>query len=1706
MSRRGGRSGGGGGSGGADFIPVSDAEMAKLRRSSCVWKYVTLGQPVGSWEKMHGDRKLRCNLCKHLWQGNQSKAARHFCQLKKCRVAQFDVLVDIRNGTDYRFDDRHLASIRTYMEEHGIRDSRAVAGGCTGADPCTAGRDDVQDVLDEMEEREGVELPGEEVVMTSRGEDPEIRKGKRPMGETDQAAIRPGKRVRQSKIDEVYTADKQSVFNNKFLQWIYDAGIPFNSFRRQSWREIRKAADQLPREVRMRFPAFKEIAGATGALLYPTICHDGSVQETDAIVFRRWKAKDVIALCTDSASNYTAAARLLAVGPDPVVRRITWLPCSTHVCNLMLSDIGTRVGWAVDTIIRGRAMVRFIKSHSAALALYKKKNPRVSLVQPVETRFASVFMMLTCLLGRRDSLEAMLHDDAWASIPLQRRVLPQARWVCLQIRDGEFWRYVEFLILVMEPIHQLLRRMDKGGMMMSIVYEWSRHLVQLLTKLDVVPTDLLSPTTEQVYFTYGGGSVGHAPRTSVITDDVAGGAQGSATRHPPAGRGRGAVARDVHPRVRRVLGVASSDEDEGVAPHADRLRDRRFDPSHHSREHSEQLRRSHRLAERSIPASQQPQDISVTEGTPSHSGPAQAATSSLRTSDFDIAGSHGGSPVLRYRVHDRPDYSTDVRETEETVKERDARLDREEEVRLQSMAQWEGREAYEAEQRRQRELETIGAGPPSSVGRMPTSDTMQPPSGPSHVVGGGADTCGFPAGCGGQADVPCEGGPVGGVETVQSDTGAESSDDGEECAAAEGIVGDVVIGICAAGTDGGTHGGEEGMVDEGSVPLPQEELVDEGSVPLPQEELVDEGRGVGGRGECSFASGGVGGRGECSFASRGVGGRAECSFFALGGVGRGRLALPEKEFVDEGNVPDEELVDEGVAVDAGHSAPSVRDGVIRGHVEEEGAAIDMSLTIIVRPPSVRDVKRGGHIDAGGPGCFSTGGHFGEMPRWDGGEPGECTPTPLHPEQLERLGTEEPFPFTGGHPSPPPWAPVSPMWTGSSQSDIRERESLERQAAVFSSGHGSSHAQPLTRPQGRYAVEVVPGRKPSGERKPFGERKPSGETIVAGRRDDVPVVDHTDKFWMLDWVGDIGQPSSGLVLYVVIKENIVQAGGLVRWTGQNAPFATFELTMVLNGRGERIPSVKHVALRWAKDAGFGKSLVDVFNPPGTAEVKLPDVVDVLGFFESNVIVGEEPVVHPEDRISEPKCVLSKTVETGPSITIRNTPPGPKAGQIGEKGPCRGLVVPSAPMKTRPTATKAPVALGSRPRYVVATLGPLPLVGQQRYDYTVPSRAVEAHEYFEDEDEENIEEYSKRARGQEQYAAGVGGMTRHPGETSKVIGQGEDSEHTVSELGGEVGLAGGYGSSYEGCEGAVAGHTDAAGLAERKRKHRHERRNLMDSKRSRQEAVGKRQLKILPVDEAVQRTRETEAVMKKKQQPKKRKAKGGVMEKTFVFSAEQPQSAEEAKGKTVTRPPSLRNVSSVTSSSVLSKGFFLELDERGNQCPDMEFIFVQFDRILDIPDGEFRYNQRYLVQQTIDDIHDAMVTSGEAAIRERTTGAAGVNVCILYEKPVLLLVALRDTLHTDASGRSVRARRVLPDEFDLESVNKYYYYPLSGQHNMMAARRCFVERPDIAQELRLDRWIARPVYYPEKSMDNYGTLSTFQNAKDKWNTPPHQIVVI
>ncbi|GBG67078.1 hypothetical protein CBR_g78859 [Chara braunii] len=219
---------------------------------------------------MHGDRKLRCNFCNHVGQGNATKVARHFTQPKYCKIAGMRVLADIWNNTGYTFVEKTARQVQRWMADEGIRDTRSTTGGQRPrADE--AETDEMQDFLDAQEGGEGrvgeagmrdeaagrcePDLPGEEVVMTSRTDGtagrgarasrPELeraRREKRKVGEED-VDVRDTareKRARQTTIDELYAKEKLSEFTDTWLKWIYEKGLSFNAFRGSEFQRMER--------------------------------------------------------------------------------------------------------------------------------------------------------------------------------------------------------------------------------------------------------------------------------------------------------------------------------------------------------------------------------------------------------------------------------------------------------------------------------------------------------------------------------------------------------------------------------------------------------------------------------------------------------------------------------------------------------------------------------------------------------------------------------------------------------------------------------------------------------------------------------------------------------------------------------------------------------------------------------------------------------------------------------------------------------------------------------------------------------------------------------------------------------------------------------------------------------------------------------------------------------------------------------------------------------------------------------------------------------------------------------------------------------------------------------------------------------------------------------------------------------------------------
>ncbi|GBG86466.1 hypothetical protein CBR_g41461 [Chara braunii] len=494
------------------FLPVKDDDQREAIRLCCIFKYLTKGQTL---ESCKGNFKMKCRFCdKPPFQGSEAWGAEHFTK-GRCPKVTPEVLVDIWNTTQYPFDQRRERQVLDYMEYRGIRNNREVGVGVSEDD-------EVQDVLDrEGADSEGGQCGGEDDEMDTgaegEGEGPTEDDGEDDVQELGaslqggslkarctahqtrtrapmdgrgkrRADTAPAARVPDPKQGE--DARVQGP-HETFAEHAPGHGAYFDQFKRIAGSGIQEEpayiADKL-RDIREQVQHtgatiltdgrkslnFEPIvnflaAGQSGTFLFTTVRREGVDAETSDVVLQRWKkvfekfgVKNINAICMDSASVYVAAGRALCNDPDPNIRRIPWLPCSVHCCNLMLSDMVKDKTWAIDLLTRARAVVRFIRCHGSALALFRSYSARADrdacadrlggsaaggegtvgrprrgreLLNPCQTRFASLYIMMERLRDRRVPLETMMLEGDWARLPWERRLLGQVGWVRTQLTE-----------------------------------------------------------------------------------------------------------------------------------------------------------------------------------------------------------------------------------------------------------------------------------------------------------------------------------------------------------------------------------------------------------------------------------------------------------------------------------------------------------------------------------------------------------------------------------------------------------------------------------------------------------------------------------------------------------------------------------------------------------------------------------------------------------------------------------------------------------------------------------------------------------------------------------------------------------------------------------------------------------------------------------------------------------------------------------------------------------------------------------------------------------------------------------------------------------------------------------------------------------------------------------------------------------------------
>ncbi|GBG69849.1 hypothetical protein CBR_g4678 [Chara braunii] len=162
------------------------------------------------------------------------------------------------------------------------------------------------------------------------------------------------------------------------------------------------------------------------------------------------------------------------------------------------------------------------------------------------------------------------------------------------------------------------------------------------------------------------------------------------------------------------------------------------------------------------------------------------------------------------------------------------------------------------------------------------------------------------------------------------------------------------------------------------------------------------------------------------------------------------------------------------------------------------------------------------------------------------------------------------------------------------------------------------------------------------------------------------------------------------------------------------------------------------------------------------------------------------------------------------------------------------------------------------------------------------------------------------------------------------------------------------------------------------------------------------------------------------------------------------------------------------------FWLEY-ERNDGGEIVEELPVQLlidpKKVCDIPPWERYYNHRSLNRETVDDIKDAMLSQ----FREKKGKIWTKN------PPVLA------PIYKSVTRRPDKAARVHKDVFKPEDKDKYYYYPVNGQHTVAAVKE--LESEPIFDLWKMHSWPARVVWFSDRDFAGYRQVSLNENTRHK-----------
>ena len=133
---------------------------------------------------------------------------------------------------------------------------------------------------------------------------------------------------------------------------------------------------------------------------------------------------------TDSAR----VCKLVGLIVESTYRQIFWTPC-VHALKNTLKDF-EKIDWIKAMVFEARDVQMFICNHHTSLALFRTFSKK-EFLKPVDTRYASYFILLERMLEVQEALQYMVVNAEWNRWHESSK--PNERLVRRKILDENWW-------------------------------------------------------------------------------------------------------------------------------------------------------------------------------------------------------------------------------------------------------------------------------------------------------------------------------------------------------------------------------------------------------------------------------------------------------------------------------------------------------------------------------------------------------------------------------------------------------------------------------------------------------------------------------------------------------------------------------------------------------------------------------------------------------------------------------------------------------------------------------------------------------------------------------------------------------------------------------------------------------------------------------------------------------------------------------------------------------------------------------------------------------------------------------------------------------------------------------------------------------------------------------------------------------------------